>query len=216
MKRRRVERAPESSPREMRRAFAELLRHFFAGRMTNDEYERRCDAIVRRPEAPPETEDIYGAAWHLYDDVWRHRMTGRRRPTPALRRRIARWIVFLYSDADYVRPGPALAHPEAPRRSLPLALACGVIALPGVLVLAAALAIAVGFPGPSLMLAATACAAWAGVWLAGSRSSVLGSDVAFVVDRAFSNDSTDPWPFASLEDLAAALARPRLLAGGRS
>jgi len=81
--------------RDARNRYAELLRHFAAGRMTNDAYEDEFDAIETRD---PSIHQVHGAVWGLYSDVTTHRLTGRHRLPAFLRQTVAVWIVFLHTD----------------------------------------------------------------------------------------------------------------------
>lgn len=82
-----------------RKEFAELLRHFIAGRITNLEFDQRGEDLT-------ETEDaalrfIYRQVWYLYDDFSEHRMVGDHKIDKAGRHEIARWILFLQNDLEY-------------------------------------------------------------------------------------------------------------------
>ena len=43
-------------------------------------------------------------AWGFYDDTHTHKATGRHYLNRSARREISRWIVFLYSDEEYIWP----------------------------------------------------------------------------------------------------------------
>ena len=207
---RRRKRPPERAAGAVRREYAQLLRQFLSGRMPNKEYQRRCEAIIDRGDTPDAVQVIYNAAWHLYRDIRTHRMTGDRRPTPALRRRIARWVAFLYSDAPYE------SAPSEPRQGALIRVADAFDALYWLSFLiawiAAASLLALGFERLGLMFGAVVLALWvAGLGWSGLTGWGVSLDSA--VRRAFSEDKTDPWPFASAADLCEAIARPRLLAG---
>ena len=93
--------------RTHRDRYAELLRHFLAGNLTNFEYETGCDAILRDCTSTKEREAIegvYWAAWHLYDDINTHRMRGKWALTRESRQMVARWIMFLYGGREYEWP----------------------------------------------------------------------------------------------------------------
>jgi hypothetical protein len=88
--------------RRRRDQFAELLRHFAAGRLTNDEFKERLDEILDDPHSVSEWDDralwaVRERAWFLYDDTHTHRLMLPREG----RREVARWILFLYSDFEY-------------------------------------------------------------------------------------------------------------------
>ncbi len=93
--------------REARIRAALLLRRFAAGRITNvvfdDEYP------VGSPD--PGVRAVGDRAWSLYSDFRELWLT----PTAELRREIARWVVFLHSDAEYGWPPFAFISVRAPR-----------------------------------------------------------------------------------------------------
>ena len=83
-----------------RKQYAELLRQFMSGRMTNDDFVSR---------EPIESDDaaicaISEQAWFLYDDIRTHRLSGRWRITGDGRHAVARWILFLKTDLEYTWP----------------------------------------------------------------------------------------------------------------
>jgi hypothetical protein len=91
--------------RNARDAYAELLRHFASGRMTNREYEDETDRIV----LPGNTGDlalreIWLWTWQLYDDVRTHELTGRWALAADDRKCLARAVIFLYTDVEYEWP----------------------------------------------------------------------------------------------------------------
>ena len=55
-----------------RRRYAELVRHFLSGRMTNLEYERGCDGLLR--DMDEASGQVYDELWKYYCDVREHRM----------------------------------------------------------------------------------------------------------------------------------------------
>lgn len=86
--------------RKARDTFAELLRHFVAGQITNEEFR---DQI-------PHSKDLaileiwYIAAWPLYDDSDEHTLTGKYRVPDGERREIAKCVLFLKTDQEYQWP----------------------------------------------------------------------------------------------------------------
>lgn len=92
-----------------RRQYGELLRHFFAARCTNDEYEERADLLVET-DCDCALYMIYAATWTTYDDFKEHRMTGKWQLNKTDRRTIARWILFLQNDLEYEWPYPTIKH----------------------------------------------------------------------------------------------------------
>jgi hypothetical protein len=87
--------------RENRRRVAELLRHFVAGQITNDEFEIRSP---RRSRDLAVRQILSEGAWFLYDDRHEHRLTGKYKLTPEARENVARWILFLETDLPYEWP----------------------------------------------------------------------------------------------------------------
>ena len=89
--------------REARRQYAQLLRQFISGRMTNDEYEKRFDSI-QASVGDPAVWEAYHQIWITYDDYYTHRMTRAHRLTGEDRRSVARMVLFLHSDREYGWP----------------------------------------------------------------------------------------------------------------
>ncbi len=82
-----------------RKLYAELVRHFLAGRMTNHEYEDTCDSILNQGDEA--VGQVYDKLWNEYCDFREHRM-GRKHGMPREGRRVAaRWIMFLRSGRPY-------------------------------------------------------------------------------------------------------------------
>ena len=89
--------------REARRQVAELLRHYLAGLITNDEFE---DRLPRR-SSDPAVSKVALASWFLYDDNRKpYKLVGRDAPSRELRSVVGRWIVFLGTDFEYEHPVP--------------------------------------------------------------------------------------------------------------
>lgn len=98
-----------------RRQYAQLLRHFAAGRLTNFAYEDRADDIMgtyRSDEgrADPALWAIYQQVWFMYDDLHTHRLAGRYALSRKTRREVARWILFLYTDDEYLWPEDSIQY----------------------------------------------------------------------------------------------------------
>lgn len=88
--------------RPSRRCYAEALRHFAAGRLTNREYEAASEKLLNSRDAAP--RQIWLSVWFCYDDFRTHRLSGKWGLTEEGRRTIARAIVFLHSDLPYEWP----------------------------------------------------------------------------------------------------------------
>jgi len=82
-----------------RRRYAELVRHFLSGRMTNFEYELECDRLMRPMDEA--SDKVYCELWKCYCDVREHRMGKTRGMTREGRRLTARWIMFLKTNRPY-------------------------------------------------------------------------------------------------------------------
>lgn len=95
-----------SVDRHSRDRYAEILRHFAAGRLTNFEYEDACECFLRTPDRA--VREIWWAMWHLYDDLKEHRMTGTHELPSTTRAIVVRSVVFLHSDLvfEWPRMGP--------------------------------------------------------------------------------------------------------------
>ncbi|SRR6266851_1779550 len=86
--------------REARSRAAETIRHYVCGVITNKEFERRypdskSDPIIRT---------LDDSLWATYEDISGHKLAGRNGVPKDLKERIARWLVFLYSDREYEWP----------------------------------------------------------------------------------------------------------------
>lgn len=88
--------------RQSRVQYAEVLRHFAAGRLTNREYESATDGLLESRDSS--LWAIWKAVWVCYDDIFTHRLTGKRALTKDQKHVIARAIVFLHSDLTYEWP----------------------------------------------------------------------------------------------------------------
>jgi hypothetical protein len=91
--------------RVARNKFAELLRHFVAGNLTNFEYEDTADRILKNAAREDRSLwAIHSRVWFFYSDVREHRLRDRHALTDEGRSAVARWILFLYSDLEYEWP----------------------------------------------------------------------------------------------------------------
>jgi len=95
--------------RPTRDRYAELLRHFIAGQMTNFEYETQFDNIAESLDTTdPAVHEIFQAMWYTYCDLRKHKMTGADALVGDNRHTLARFILFLYSDLPYEWPTSSL------------------------------------------------------------------------------------------------------------
>ena len=94
--------------RRRRDQFAEILRHFAAGLLTNVEYEKRVDDIFegmsRKQLKDLALSAVWENVWFLYDDMSTHRLRDSHALPPEAKTEIARWIMFLYTDEEYQWP----------------------------------------------------------------------------------------------------------------
>jgi hypothetical protein len=86
----------------VRSKFAELLRAFYLGRITNDEFE---DAVEPLCEQDPVVHEVFHlGAWRTYSDHKECRFTDYDKLTPEGRKILARWILFLKGGKPYLWP----------------------------------------------------------------------------------------------------------------
>ena len=90
--------------RQSRDRYAELLRHFAAGRLTNDQYEDATAPLLRSEDLA--LRELWWAVWQTYDDLHEHRLTGKYKLPPEGRKTVARMVSFLHSDLPYEWPVP--------------------------------------------------------------------------------------------------------------
>lgn len=82
-----------------RKRLALALRRYVSCRITNDNLDDVCVDWRDRGALA-----VQGMAWQLYDDLYTHRATGKHALSRESRRCIARWILFLQSDSEYLWP----------------------------------------------------------------------------------------------------------------
>lgn len=82
-----------------RRRLALALRRYVAKRITNDQLDE-IDVDWRDRGAVAVKE----MAWRLYDDLHTHKAVGEYAFTAEGRRMVARWVMFLMSDEEYLWP----------------------------------------------------------------------------------------------------------------
>lgn len=183
---------------QARRAYAELLRQFHAGRMTNFEYERRFDAIVSKHGTDDAIDSIYLFNWGTYCDIRRHRMTDRgRRVTAECRKLIVQAVLLLRTE---LAPSRELSQVQAEYRAcLWRFAAVGVVIVAGFLI------------SPYWFCVAVASAVLVTILVAIARST--RRSIFSRPERIESNAIPSHWPFANAEDLAAARRRIVYLGG---
>jgi len=86
--------------RTARQRAAEAIRHFVTGQITNFQF------IDRYPYSKhdPIIWALDDTMWCLYDDIRTHRLAGEDALNPQFKREVARWLMFLYSDEEYIWP----------------------------------------------------------------------------------------------------------------
>jgi hypothetical protein len=75
------------------------LRRYVSGRISNDDLD-----VVRVDWRDRGAVAIKEMAWALYDDNYNHRAIGRHALHKEGKREIAKWILFLHSDREYLWP----------------------------------------------------------------------------------------------------------------
>jgi hypothetical protein len=189
--------------RQARDKLAEDLRHAVSGRLTDAEFEGAC---------PQRSDDTgvtaiwdWGSCLYNGDMLFPHRLRGRYKVSPTLRRTAARAIVFLHTGLEY--EWPVFTGMPAPF-GLP---ACYL--LMGVAVLLVALA------------AACVSERWLAVQLGALAALLLACPVHWLLtywsrreatERFYAAGDQDLWPFLHRSDYEASLRAPRLLSGRSS
>ena len=90
-----------------RTRFAELLRAYYLGRITNWDFEEAVESL----EGSEEEENLiftvfYGGPWFSYSDNREYKFTAEGKLTRENRKIVARWILFLKSNQPYRWPSP--------------------------------------------------------------------------------------------------------------
>jgi hypothetical protein len=86
--------------REARRQAAETIRHYVCGIITNKEFERRYPIS----KADPIIHALDDSLWATYEDIFTHKLVGKNAASKEMKERMARWLMFLYSDKEYWWP----------------------------------------------------------------------------------------------------------------
>jgi hypothetical protein len=82
-----------------RRRLAVALRRYVAGRISNDAFED-TEVDLRDPAIVA----VLDEAWLLYSDMEEHYARGPHAVRGEYRRRVARWVLFLRSEREYLWP----------------------------------------------------------------------------------------------------------------
>src|SRR5436190_23104801 len=86
--------------RTARNRAAETIRRFVCGQITNKEFIRRYPDSKHDPVISALDDTV----WCLYDDIRTHKLSGDYALTKEFKSEVARWLLFLYSDAEYEWP----------------------------------------------------------------------------------------------------------------
>lgn len=84
-----------------RRAAAEAVRRYVSGRICNDDMD---DALCGLESSDDGVEAVRRSVWTLYCDIDTHFADGDHAIVGELRRKVARWVLFLHSDTPYSWP----------------------------------------------------------------------------------------------------------------
>jgi len=85
--------------REARDEAAELVRQFISGKTFNFDFE---DAVP--VSADPAIHAIWDSLWPFYCDFRKHKMKNEWAIAPELKHQMARWVLFLHTDEEYLWP----------------------------------------------------------------------------------------------------------------
>ncbi len=180
---------------EARRQYAELVRQFVSGRMTNDEYEDRYKS-VQQDRDDVAISAVYYELWFLYDDFKMHRLTGTHRLDRENRHTIAKAVLFLQSGEEYQWPNHTWV---GAGRAMVLVMGAWItVILLGMFPADYLLTLSISFMAALLML--------------------LYLSIRIPTEnRAWkAHGDTEAWPFRHQADLAEAVRHPRLLNGKRT
>jgi hypothetical protein len=86
--------------RNARNLAAQIIRHYVCGVITNKEFEGRYPSS----KGDPIIRTLEDSLWASYEDIGTHKLTGKNAVSYDLKQRIARWLLFLYSDCEYRWP----------------------------------------------------------------------------------------------------------------
>ena len=95
--------------RNHRNILAENLRHYLSGTITNFEFMNRIEPIY--PTNDKGVKAIENSFWYCYDDLRKHKNTGKDKLTAEAESHIKRFILFLKSDNEYEWKDPKLSNP---------------------------------------------------------------------------------------------------------
>ena len=178
--------------REARRTYAELVRQFISGRMTNDEYEEKFK-VMELGDKDTAVDRVFNEVWFLYDDFKTHRLTGNYRLNASGHRKIAQVVLFLHGDQEYLWPRDG-------------ASGCLLFLLLTLYAVATCTLLSC-FPSSSLLIL------YVSAGLCGTTITTLLLKCRQEGQRWQKAGDADAWPFLTRSDLTEAKRHPRLLAG---
>lgn len=88
--------------RDSRDRLAFALRQFASGLVTNDEFDDKAFAAFSHRRDDPALAELATYGWLHYDDMRTYRLRGRYALSPEERKSIARAVLFLKTDQEYV------------------------------------------------------------------------------------------------------------------
>ena len=90
--------------REERDKYAQLLRDFISGKITNFEYEDKFDEQILISDTA--IDQIYCEMWHTYCDIRKHKLTDSQwyQDDREFNKTVIRFVLFLHSDLEYEWP----------------------------------------------------------------------------------------------------------------
>src|SRR5437588_5820860 len=86
--------------RTARNQAAATIRHYVCGVITNKEFEARYPYSKHDPIISALDDTL----WSTYEDISKHRLIGKYAAPEWAKQRVARWLLFLYSDVEYQWP----------------------------------------------------------------------------------------------------------------
>lgn len=183
-----------------RRAYAQLLRQYHSGRITNFEFCDRRDKVLSTLGHDEAIRTVESANWFTYCDLHRHRETEpNHRLPPEARRAIARWILFLRTQDAY--PAAQLSL----QRSAILAVFAHLLTIPIGIAAIFTQNLASALAAASLFIFSCIAFFAASVWRGRRPFNVPIAPDPFA--------PSSPWPFRSTAEFHAAIAHPTYLVG---
>jgi len=92
--------------RQSRNNLSQALRQYASGRITNDDLE--AIEVDWRDRGAVAVQEV---AWFLYDDTHQHTATGKYSLDATQRREIAKYVVFLHTNHEFIWPEYSFINP---------------------------------------------------------------------------------------------------------